>query len=120
MFGEGGNGGARPVAGTDKGWFPVKDPTVGVSVDVDRTGQPVNRLVTIGDSMTHGFMSAAIFRTDLSWPAVLAFELGSDWVLTSVTPCTSLRMVLEDFLSTSNGRFAGSRRGSASDSTGTR
>jgi hypothetical protein len=25
-------------------------------------------LVTIGDSNTHGFMSVAIFRTDLSWP----------------------------------------------------
>ena len=37
---------------------------------------PRNRLVTIGDSITHGFMSGAIFRTDLSWPAVVAFELG--------------------------------------------
>ena len=55
---------------------PVEDPTLGISVDVDRTGSPRNRLVTIGDSVTHGFMSGAIFRTDLSWPAVVAFELG--------------------------------------------
>ena len=53
-----------------------RDPTLGIAVEVDRTGEPVNRLVTIGDSLTHGFMSAAIFRTDLSWPAVVAYELG--------------------------------------------
>ena len=55
---------------------PVEDPTLGVTVEVDRAGRPVNRLVTIGDSLTQGFMSAAIFRTDLSWPAVVAHELG--------------------------------------------
>ena len=48
-----------------------------IDVEVDRTGSPRNRLVTIGDSVTHGFMSGAIFRTDLSWPAVVAFELGN-------------------------------------------
>jgi hypothetical protein len=47
-----------------------------VKVAVDRTGRPANRLVTIGDSITQGFMSAAVFRTDLSWPSVVAFELG--------------------------------------------
>ena len=36
----------------------------------------MHRLVTVGDSLTHGFMSAAIHRTDLSWPAITAFELG--------------------------------------------
>ena len=55
---------------------PVEDPTLGVKVEVDRTGRPANRLVTIGDSITQGFMSAAIFRTDLSWPSMVAFELG--------------------------------------------
>ena len=55
---------------------PVRDPTLGIQVDVDRTGSPTNRLVTIGDSVTHGFMSGAIFRTDLSWPAIVAYELG--------------------------------------------
>src|SRR4051794_25621492 len=55
---------------------PEFDPTLNVEVDVDRTGSPRNRLVTIGDSVTHGFMSGAVFRTDLSWPAVVAFELG--------------------------------------------
>ena len=32
--------------------------------------------MTVGDSLTHGFMSGAIRRTDLSWPAITAFELG--------------------------------------------
>jgi hypothetical protein len=36
----------------------------------------MHRLVTIGDSLTHGFMSAAIHRTDISWPAIAAYELG--------------------------------------------
>lgn len=55
---------------------PEFDPTLNIEVEVDRTGAPQNRLVTVGDSVTHGFMSGAIFRTDLSWPAVVAFELG--------------------------------------------
>jgi lysophospholipase L1-like esterase len=49
---------------------------VGVTVDVTRSGRPRNRLVTIGDSLTHGFQSGAIFNTDLSWPAIVARELG--------------------------------------------
>lgn len=76
MLGDGG-GGARPRARRARGPRPpVEDPTLGVRVEVDRTGRPANRLVTIGDSMTQGFMSAAIFRTDLSWPSMVAFELG--------------------------------------------
>ncbi len=53
------------------------DPTLGIGpVDVDRSGDPPNRLVTIGDSLSQGFMSAAVFRTDRSWPALVAHELG--------------------------------------------
>ena len=55
---------------------PEFDPTLNIELEVDRTGEPRNRLVTIGDSISHGFMSGAIFRTDLSWPAIVAFELG--------------------------------------------
>ena len=43
---------------------------------VSRRNRPRHRLVTIGDSITQGFMSGAIFRTDLSWPAIVADELG--------------------------------------------
>jgi len=37
---------------------------------------PPHRLVAIGDSLTHGFQSGAIFNTDLSYPAIIAYELG--------------------------------------------
>lgn len=55
---------------------PVADPTVGVAVDLERAGVPPHRLVTIGDSLTHGFQSGAVFNTDLSYSAVIARELG--------------------------------------------
>jgi hypothetical protein len=55
---------------------PESDPTLGIAVKVTRTGQPPHRLVTIGDSISHGFMSGAIFRTEVSWPAIVAYELG--------------------------------------------
>ena len=55
---------------------PVTDPTLGIEVAPAAAGAPRHRLVTIGDSLTHGFMSAAVNRTDLSWPAITAYELG--------------------------------------------
>lgn len=58
---------------------PELDPTAGVAAPhVDRRGQPRNRLVTIGDSLTHGFQSGAIFNTRLSWPMIVAWEMGCD------------------------------------------
>lgn len=35
-----------------------------------------NRLVAIGDSLTHGFQSGAIFNTAISYPAIIAYEMG--------------------------------------------
>jgi hypothetical protein len=55
---------------------PVANPTLGITVEVDRTGTPPNRLVTLGDSITQGFMSGAIHRTDRAWPTFVAHELG--------------------------------------------
>jgi hypothetical protein len=55
---------------------PVTDPTLGIEVPRGEPRSAKHRLVTIGDSLTHGFMSAAIYRTDLSWPAIAAYELG--------------------------------------------
>lgn len=55
---------------------PEWDSTVGVPLDVERRGTPKHRLVTIGDSLTHGFQSGAIFNTDISYPAIIAWELG--------------------------------------------
>jgi hypothetical protein len=56
---------------------PVTDSTVGVKVAAASSyGTPRHRLVTIGDSLTHGFQSGAIFHTDVSFPAIIAWELG--------------------------------------------
>ena len=64
------------VVVTDLPREPVEDPTMGIDVDRGDEGRPRNRLVTIGDSLTHGFQSGAIFNTDISWPAIVARELG--------------------------------------------
>ena len=61
---------------TDTAREPVSDPTLGIDVAVDRAGAPAHRLVTIGDSLTHGFKSGAVFETELSYPAIVARELG--------------------------------------------
>jgi hypothetical protein len=55
---------------------PVTDPTLGIGVNVNRQGTPRHRLVTIGDSLTQGFQSGAIFNTKLSYPAIIAREMG--------------------------------------------
>lgn len=55
---------------------PVRDPRLGVPVDLPPQDQPKNRLVAIGDSLTHGYQSGAIFNTDISYPAIIAYELG--------------------------------------------
>jgi hypothetical protein len=55
---------------------PVTDPTLGIAVPPRDRPAARHRLVTIGDSLTQGFMSAAVHRTDLSWPAIAAYELG--------------------------------------------
>jgi hypothetical protein len=55
---------------------PETDPRLGISVSLNRGSQPQHRLVTIGDSVTHGFQSGAIFNTRLSYPMLIARELG--------------------------------------------
>lgn len=56
---------------------PDFDPTLGVVVDRDTDQRtPPHRLVAIGDSLTHGFQSGAVHNTDLSWPSIVAHELG--------------------------------------------
>ena len=57
---------------------PVTDPTLGIPVNVNPQGTPRHRLVTIGDSLTHGFQSGAIFNTRLSYPMIIAKEMGWD------------------------------------------
>ncbi len=59
---------------------PVFDATLGIPVDTDfsrdAAAEPPNRLVVIGDSLSHGFQSGAIYNTDISYPAIIANELG--------------------------------------------
>lgn len=55
---------------------PEVDPRVAVELNRDWRGEPRHRLVAIGDSLTQGFQSAAIFNTGLSYPAIVAYELG--------------------------------------------
>ena len=61
---------------TDRPREPVWDPTLGIEVGVDRDERPRHRLVAIGDSLTHGFQSGAIHNTEVSYPAIIAQELG--------------------------------------------
>jgi hypothetical protein len=58
---------------------PVSDPTLGEVVGEGLAtvgGGSKHRLVAIGDSITHGFQSLAISKTSLSFPALVARELG--------------------------------------------
>lgn len=57
---------------------PEQDPKLGIEFAPPwpPESRPRHRLVTIGDSLTHGFQSGAIFNTDLSYPAIIAHELG--------------------------------------------
>lgn len=62
---------------TDTAREPETDSALGVSVDLGApSGSPRNRLVVVGDSLSHGFQSGAIFHTDISYPAIIAWELG--------------------------------------------
>jgi lysophospholipase L1-like esterase len=60
----------------------ITDPTLGVALGPRSAGapaipaDPAHPLVTIGDSLTHGLTSGAVFRTSLSWPAQVAAVLG--------------------------------------------
>ncbi len=55
---------------------PITDPTLGIPVNILKVGTPQHRLVTIGDSLTHGFQNGAIFNTNLSYPVIIAKEMG--------------------------------------------
>jgi hypothetical protein len=53
---------------------PCADPTAGISVEP--ASGPKHRLAVIGDSLAHGFESGPIINTDISFPAIIAYELG--------------------------------------------
>ena len=54
---------------------PITDPTLGRAVPA-AAGSARHRLVTLGDSVTQGFQSGAIYATDLSFPRIIAREMG--------------------------------------------
>lgn len=56
---------------------PVADADLKIDIPpTDRSGRPRHRLVAIGDSLTHGFHNLAVYNTDVSYPAQIAYELG--------------------------------------------
>ncbi|POX38041.1 hypothetical protein C3486_24965 [Streptomyces sp. Ru73] len=55
---------------------PVVDATLGIEVPHRWRGEPRHRLVAVGDSLAQGFQSGAVFRTELSFPALIAYEMG--------------------------------------------
>jgi len=75
---EGGAAGVPPdVEVTREARRPVDDSTLGVAVAPrPSAGKPRHRLVAIGDSLTHGFKNLAVRDTRLSYPAMIARELG--------------------------------------------
>jgi hypothetical protein len=72
------------VVVTDTSPPRITDPTLGVTFGEPTAGvpdvpaNPTHPLVTVGDSLTHGVSSGAVFHTSLSWPAQVARALGLD------------------------------------------
>jgi hypothetical protein len=65
------------VVVTDEARRPVDDSTLGIPLaPKPAAGNPRHRLVSLGDSLTHGFKNFAVRDTRLSYPALIARELG--------------------------------------------
>lgn len=58
---------------------PEFDSTLGIAVARTGRGTPRHRLVAIGDSLLQGFQSGAIYRPEVSVPAIVAHELGTEF-----------------------------------------
>jgi lysophospholipase L1-like esterase len=74
------------VVVTDTVRARITDPTLGVPRGVPGPDVPVvpdpprHPLVTLGDSLTHGMSSGAVFYSDFSWPAQVAKALNVPFV----------------------------------------
>ena len=91
---------------------PVTDSTLGVPLGdagpglPSVPGTPRHPLVTVGDSLTHGMSSGAVFHTRLSWPALVARSLGTGLVVPSYGgPLDGLPLNLEKLLRGLQGKF---------------
>jgi hypothetical protein len=100
------------VVVTDQVRAPVMDSTLGVSLGVPGPGLPSvpdpprHPLVTVGDSLTHGMSSGAVFHTALSWPALVAQSLGARLVVPAYGgPLDGLPLNLEKLLRDLQSRF---------------
>lgn len=60
---------------TDRVRVRYPDPTLGLAVPDVAEAAEGHPLVTVGDSLTHGMSSGAVFDTRLSWPAIVARSL---------------------------------------------
>jgi hypothetical protein len=84
----------------------ITDPTLGIQLDgppavgPSVTANPAHPLVTVGDSLTHGVSSGAVFQTSLSWPAQVAaaLDLGEFAVPRYAGPLDGLPLNLESLL----------------------
>jgi hypothetical protein len=55
---------------------PVEDSRLGVDRYCYRGRYPTSPSVAIEDPLTHGFQSGAIYNIDVSYPAIIAHEMG--------------------------------------------
>ncbi len=94
---------------------PIDDPTVGQSLGTPGAdlptvpADPAHLLVTVGDSLTHGVSSGAVFHTDLSWPALVAAGVGASGFVVPVYggPLDGLPLNLEALLRQLEKKFGG-------------
>ena len=100
------------VVVTDQIRPPITDSTLGVPLQVPGPDLPSvpdpprHQLVTVGDSLTHGMSSGAVFHTNLSWPALVARSLRAGLVVpTYGGPLDGLPLNIEKLLRDLQGRF---------------
>jgi hypothetical protein len=93
----------------------ITDPTLGVPLGPPSAGaptvpvDPAHPLVTVGDSLTHGLTSGAVFHTALSWPAQVAAALGIERfaVPSYGGPLDGLPLNIESLLRRMQNKFGG-------------
>jgi hypothetical protein len=68
------------VVVTEQARALITDSTLGIPLAAGAPPSIVarHRLVTVGDSLTHGLTSGAVFFTDRSWPALVADHIGAN------------------------------------------
>ena len=97
---------------TDKIPPRITDPTLGVALGAPGPEVPTvpdpprHLLVTVGDSLTQGMSSGAVFATSLSWPAQVATALHVPFVVPSYGgPLGGLPLNIEGLLRRLQDRF---------------